>query len=188
MDRVVRTLIKTGYPSGTYSQRDLSVFDKQVTEARIQRIVRRLRRFAPGELHYWKDTNYDVCYRVEETYPSEKMFNKLQNPTSRGASRLKERPSSMHRMLLFVSRLGRFYVLYWNALVWRKGKPVTEFRQEPPDSIAKRFRIDVHRVLKGEGFQHLSPSERREVVRWLKRGNSLIEGPVTVWNCLFSEI
>jgi hypothetical protein len=175
----VRKAIERAYPTGVYSERDASVLDREVKVGEVLAFVEELRALNAGKVEVEVDENYDVCWRIEIETP--------ELATLRRGKRWGKMGVTLYRTYVLISRLGRFYDMYWDV-VRRRGQP--ELVWTPPSPVAELAKWITERLKKFR-FDRLSHEELWEVVPWVLPGDSIMgeEGePVTVYRCLFSEI
>ena len=175
----VRKAIERAYPTGVYSERDASALDREVKVGEVLAFAEQLRALKAGEVKVEVDENYDVCWTIEIATPE---LARLSRGKARGKMGV-----TLYRTYVLISRLGRFYDMYWNVV----GRPrVPELALTPPTPVAD-LASWITKRLKELRFERLSHEELWEVVPWVLPGDSIMgeEGePVTVYRCLFSEI
>ena len=180
MKEGIRRLIELAYPTGVYTERNDALLDRDVKKEEVDAFVEELRRLQAGDVRVILDTDYQVCWDITVKTPSAAYCHKK-------LKQVKGRKKPLepgYATIVLLSRLGRYFYIYWNVYFYGGGG---EFRPSPPPAVAELARW-IFRRLEGAGFEHVSIEEAREVVPWVSPGDSIcIEGPVRVYNCLFSE-
>ena len=172
MREVVRQAIERRYPDARWSRPGAA----PENAALVASLVSTLRK-GPGEV-FWQDASeYDFCDTVRVAHPDRKTLDALYKGHGTQAGRL---------TILMLSRIDLFFVLFWNVVTVRGGRPDVALAEVAPDEECGSVATTVRASLAPEGWQELSPSELLEPVEWLSPGADL-EPPLSVKHCFFTQ-
>ena len=181
MDKKIEKLIRQAYPTGVYIERDESLLDRNVTDELVDKIVKRIHEIESCEINVEKIQDYDICFGLEIYIPNEKYIRECQRSKKKDIKR-------RYFTLIKISRLDRYYYMYWNSVAVHKGKFEALFLKDPPTKAFEIHERKVDKIFKNYRFKKLTGREVNEPVSWLSRKGSIVSGKkVKIYNCLFSE-
>lgn len=183
------------YPQGTYEAMEYEQLDAHLDASRLQHLVRALSNLPKAQVELEPGTHgterSHTLYLGLRGLPTWGEFNRIYSASERRAA-LERHPEGITYWFISLSRVGPFWMSYWNSFRLQEGRIVPEL-VAPPATPKWRNLVDTVRMfLSSQGITEIEQPVLDQPLEFLTTAeNDLLRSRgfshPTVYHCLFGD-